>query len=117
MSSKTYLKASVKFLDPSLDGANLAEVARFYRPLLKVSGDEMTSCFFEKIGDGVGVMKLDTFYEVLISLHMRTYIEQAIGRSIWEAFPVGRELEIVTIHRTVAVGAVEGIIEIGGADE
>lgn len=111
MSSKTYLKASVKFLDPSLDGANLAEVARFYRPLLKVDGDKLTSCFFEKIGDGIGAMKLNTVYEVLISLHMRDYIEQAIGKSVSETFPVGMTLEIVTIQRTVATGTVEGIVE------
>jgi hypothetical protein len=113
MSSKSYLKASIKFLDPSLDGASLAEIARSYRPLLKLHGEYLTSCFFEKIGDGTGTMKLDTPYEVLISLHMRKQMEEFIGKSIQEILPVGRDLEIVTtIDRTVAKGRAEGILEV-----
>lgn len=112
-SKKTYLKASVKFLDPSLEGGSLAEIACFYRPLLKLHDGYLTSCFIEKIDDGSGAMKLDTPYEVLISLHMRSQIEEFIGKSIQEILPAGRDLEIVTTaDRIVAKGQVEEILEI-----
>lgn len=111
MSSKCYLKASIKFIDPSLDGGSLAEIAKFYRPLLKLYDEHMTSCFFEKIGDGVGMMSLDATYGVLISLHMREQIEDFIGKPIQEILPIGRTLEIVTLDRTVARGVVDGIVE------
>lgn len=84
MSSETYLKASVTFLNPTLDGANLGEVARSYRPLLRVEGDQLTSCSFEKIGDGASAMKLHTPYAVLISLHLRRQIEEFFDKSIRE---------------------------------
>jgi hypothetical protein len=117
MSSKSYLKASIKFFDSSLDGGGLAKIARSYRPLLKLNDEYLTSCFFEKIGDGFGTMKLDTSYEVLISLHMRKQMEEFIGKLIHEILPVGRDLEIVTADRTVAKGKVEGILEVDvGAD-
>ena len=58
-------------------------------------------------------MKLDTPYEVLISLHMRSQIEEFIGKSIQEILPAGRDLEIVTTaDRIVAKGQVEEILEI-----
>ena len=114
-SKKTYLKASVRFLDLSLEGGDLAEIARFYRPLLKLHGDCLTSCFFEKIGVGSGAMRLDTSYDVLISLHMHSQMVEFIGKSIQEILPVGRNLEIVTtLGRTVAEGRVEEIFEADG---
>lgn len=111
MSSKCYLKASIKFLDPSLEGADLAEVARFYRPLLRLDDDNSTSCIFAKIGDGFGVLTLNTQYDVLIDLRMRTQIEKFSGKRIQEIIPVGKDLEIVTIDRTVARGRAVEILE------
>jgi hypothetical protein len=111
MSSKCYLRASITFLDTSLAGASVAEVARSYRPLLKLNDGNSTSCIFARIGDGLGTLTLDTPYEVLIDLRLHRQIEQFYGMPIHEILPIGKDLEIVTTDRVVARGRAEEILE------
>ena len=112
MSSKTYLRATLTFFEPSLRGGLLDEIAYSYRPLMNLVGEQRTSCHFERIGPGGGVMALGVPYEVLIKLTMRNSIEEHYGKSIHEFFPTDRDLTLTVIpERVVAEGKVIGIVE------
>lgn len=114
MPSRTILRARVEFLDPTVDGQSISQVTEFYRPLMDVHGDELTSCFFEKIGDGEGVIKLGVLYEVLIRLSMRPQIEQYYGKPMKELFPPGRPLKLIAVPDIVlGRGVVAEVIEVG----
>lgn len=112
MSSKIYLKATLTFLEPSLQGGLLDDIAYSHRPLMNLVGEQRTSCHFERIGPGRGVMVLGVPYEVLIKLTMRDSIEEHYGKSIYELFPTDRDLTLTVVpERVVAEGKVIGIVE------
>jgi len=104
MSSRKILVVSVKFLESSLEGKDLSDVAKYYRPLLRVEGEHMTSCFFERIGDGNGPMKLGFPYEATIFLNMAEQIEAFFGKPIGDIFPEGSRIELLAGNKVVAQG-------------
>ena len=108
MSSKT-LRASIQFVDPSLEGKDLSEIARHYQPHLRVQDDYLTSCFFERIGEGEGVMKLGLPYLTDIHLRFAEEWEALLGIAIEDVFFDGRRIELVAVNKVVASGVSMGV--------
>jgi len=110
MSSECYIKSQIVFFDPSLDGVNILRMARYYRPLLKLGDGYFTSCFFERIADGTGALKLGKPYEVVIEIKAPTEMESFFNKSIKEIFPVGDGVELVVLEKTIANGYIVALM-------
>ena len=111
MSSNAYLVAAIRFLDPTLADGDIAEIARHYRPLLKLHDEYFTSCVFERIGDGRGRLALGNPILTVIRLPAREQIEAYLGRSMQEIFPRGSLVELVANDIVVANGQAQALLD------
>lgn len=105
-----HLKATLTFCDKTLLGADLAEVAHNYRPLMALPKGVFSSCFFDRIGSGSGPLELGVAYEVQLRLPMRAMIEEYLDLPTEAIWPPGGRLRLLVVpDRTVAEGTILGL--------